>query len=137
MIKAPKGKRVDQVSIAVHNIEQSLVFYRDVLGLPLEVIEEVPSEKVKVAILWADVTRVELLEPTAEDSPISKFLAKRGEGVHHIAYRVENLEQAVEEMQKQGIKMIEPLIRSGSEGAKIAFVHPKSTHGVLTELVER
>lgn len=131
------GKMVDQVSIAVHSIEKSLFFYQELMGFPLETIEEVESEQVRVAILQAQDTRIELLEPMSETSPISKFLEKRGEGVHHIAYRVDDLALEVERLQEKGIRFIEPLIRSGSENSKISFIHPKSTHGVLTELVER
>ena len=128
---------VDQVSIAVHSIEKSLIFYQKTLGLVLQEIEVVESEKVKVAILMAGQTRIELLEPLSSDSPISKFLQKRGEGVHHIGFRAMNLETTVQSLQDQNIKMIEPFIRKGSEESKIAFVHPHSTSGVLLELVER
>lgn len=131
------GKIVDQVSIAVYSLEKGLGFYQKILGFPLVTIEEVPSESVRVAILQAQDTRIELLEPTNENSPISKFLEKRGEGVHHIAYRVENLEAEISRLQAEGIRFIEPLIRQGSEHSKIAFIHPKSAHGVLTELVQR
>src|SRR5688572_3852114 len=111
-------KIVDQVSIAVHSLEKGLGFYQKLLGLSLITIEEVPSESVRVAILQASDTRIELLEPTNNSSPISKFLEKRGEGVHHIAYRVENLEAEVARLQKEGIQFIEPLIRQGSEHSK-------------------
>ncbi|MCB0271634.1 MAG: methylmalonyl-CoA epimerase [Bdellovibrionales bacterium] len=130
-------KLVDQVSIAVFSIDESLKLYRDILGFPLVCIEEVPSEKVRVAILSARDTRIELLEPTSKDSPISGFLEKRGEGVHHIAYRVEDIDKEIQKLSAQGVRFIEPLVRNGSEGAKIAFIHPKSAHGVLTEIVER
>lgn len=132
-----QGHLVDQVSIAVFDLDKAIGLYRDVLGFPLVEIEEVKSEKVKVAILRAQDTRIELLQPTSEDSPLTRFLNKRGEGVHHIAYRVKHLEDEVARLQEKGLKFIEPLIRPGSEQSKIAFIHPKSTHGVLTELVER
>ncbi|MCB1198707.1 MAG: methylmalonyl-CoA epimerase [Deltaproteobacteria bacterium] len=131
------GKIVDQVSIAVFSIEKSLVFYEEILGSPLQTIEEVPSEQVRVAILQAKDTRIELLEPMSQDSPISAFLEKRGEGVHHIAYQVDDLAFEVKRLQAKGVRFIEPLIRDGSENSKIAFIHPKSAHGVLTELVQR
>jgi methylmalonyl-CoA/ethylmalonyl-CoA epimerase len=128
---------VDQVAIAVFSIEKSLVFYQKTLGLKLHSIEEVPSEKVKVAILMAGETRIELLEPLSKDSPISSFLEKKGEGVHHIALRVSNLHETTNLLRDKNLKIIEPAPRKGSENSKVTFVHPHSTHGVLLELVER
>lgn len=128
---------VDQVSIAVFSLEKSLQFYQKLLGLQLTAIEDVPSEKVRVAILQAGETRIELLEPTSEDSPISKFLKQRGEGVHHIAFRAQNLHSVLNHLRDHQVKIIEPAPRKGSENSKIGFVHPHSTHGVLLELVER
>lgn len=128
---------VDQVSIAVFQLEKALTFYRDLLGFPLVVIEEVPSEKVRVAILKARDTKIELLEPLDSSSPIAVFLKKRGEGVHHIAYRVEDLGAEVDRLSKAGVNFIAPHIRQGSENSQVAFIHPKSAHGVLTELVQR
>lgn len=128
---------VDQVAIAVYSIDKSLHFYQKILGLKLHSIETVPSEKVKVAILMAGETRIELLEPTSKDSPISIFLEKKGEGVHHIALRAQNIHAVMNQLRDQQIKIIEPAPRKGSENSKVGFVHPHSTHGVLLELVER
>jgi len=128
---------VDQVSIAVRSIQESLPFYEGLMGFPLVTIEEVPSEKVKVAILKARDTKIELLEPMGEGSPIAAFLDKRGEGVHHIAYRVKDLAFEVERLRVAGVQFIEPHIRKGSEDSLVAFIHPKAAHGVLTELVQR
>ena len=128
---------VDQVSIAVHSIEKSLEFYQKTLGLKLITIEEVSSEKVKVAILQAGETRIELLEPTSKDSTIAKFLEKKGEGVHHIAFRTDNLHSVINRLRDQRVQIIEPAPRKGSENSMVGFVHPKSTHGVLLELVQR
>ena len=128
---------VDQVAIAVFSIEKSLQFYQKTLGLHLHSIEEVPSEKVKVAILMAGDSRIELLEPMSKDSPISAFLEKRGEGVHHIAFRTQNIHSVVNELREKKVKLIEPAPRKGSENSKVAFIHPHSTHGVLLELLER
>ncbi len=128
---------VDQVSIAVYSIEKSLQFYQKTLGLKLVTVEEVLSEKVKVAILMAGETRIELLEPLSKDSPISNFLEKRGEGVHHIALRTQNLHSVINQLREKHVKIIEPAPRKGSENSKIGFVHPHSTKGVLLELVER
>lgn len=128
---------VDQVSIAVHSIEKSLEFYQKKLGLSLVTIEEVPSEKVKVAILMAGETRIELLEPLSNDSTIATFLSKKGEGIHHIALRTDNLHSVINELRDSQVKIIEPAPRKGSENSKVGFIHPHSTHGVLLELVER
>lgn len=128
---------VDQVAIAVHSIEKSLQFYQGTLGLKLHSIEEVPSEKVKVAILMVGETRIELLEPMSKDSPISSFLEKRGEGVHHIAFRTQNIHSVINQLRDKQVKIIEPAPRKGSENSKVGFVHPHSTSGVLLELVER
>lgn len=128
---------VDQVAIAVHSIEKSLEFYQKTLGLHLHSVEEVPSEKVKVAILMAGETRIELLEPMSKDSPISSFLEKKGEGVHHIALRTQNIHSVINQLRDKQVKIIEPAPRKGSENSKVGFVHPHSTHGVLLELVER
>lgn len=128
---------VDQVSIAVFSIEKSLDFYQKKLGLPLVTIEEVPSEKVRVAILMAGETRIELLEPLTKDSTIATFLEKKGEGVHHIAFRTDNLHSVINELRDSQVKIIEPAPRKGSENSKVGFIHPHSTHGVLLELVER
>jgi methylmalonyl-CoA/ethylmalonyl-CoA epimerase len=107
------------------------------LGIKCEGVEEVQEQKVKTAFLPIKDTEVELLEATCEDSPVAKFIEKKGEGIHHIAIRVENLEEALEELKQKGVRLIDEKPRYGAGGARIAFVHPKSTGGVLLELSER
>lgn len=129
--------KVDHIGIAVENLEETLKFYKDILGLELHGTEVVEEQKVKVAFLPIGDTEIELLESTEKDGPIAKFIEKKGQGIQHIAFRVENIEKAIEEMKNKGIRMIDEKPRYGAGGAKIAFCHPKSTHGVLVELCER
>lgn len=129
--------KVDHIGVAVSNLEESVKFYEEILGLKLQGIETVEEQKVKVAFLPVGDTEVELLEATTPDSPIAKFIEKKGQGVQHIAFRVENIEKALEEMKGKGVKLIDEKPRYGAGGAKIAFLHPKSTNGVLIELCER
>jgi methylmalonyl-CoA/ethylmalonyl-CoA epimerase len=129
--------KVDHIGIAVKNLDETLKFYSDVLGLELGGTEVVEEQKVKVAFLPVGDTEVELLESTSEDGPIAKFIEKNGEGIQHIAFRVENIEEAIEYMKSKGMKMIDEKPRYGAGGAKIAFVHPKSSNRVLVELSER
>ena len=130
-------KKVDHIGIAVKSLEKTLPFYTDVLELTLLGIEEVESQKVKVAFLQAGGTKLELLEPTSEESPIAKFIEKRGEGIHHVALGVESIEERIIEMKEKGIQMIDQQPRLGAGGAQIAFMHPKSSAGVLYELCEK
>jgi methylmalonyl-CoA/ethylmalonyl-CoA epimerase len=130
-------KKVDHIGIAVKSLENTLPFYTDVLELTLLGIEEVESQKVKVAFLQAGGTKLELLEPTSEESPIAKFIEKRGEGIHHVALGVESIEERIIEMKEKGIQMIDQQPRLGAGGAHIAFMHPKSSAGVLYELCEK
>jgi methylmalonyl-CoA/ethylmalonyl-CoA epimerase len=130
-------KKVDHIGIAVKSLEDALPFYTEVLRLPLLGIEEVASQQVRVAFLKAGETKLELLEPTSSASPISKYIEKRGEGIHHVALGVESIEERILEMKEKGIKMIDELPRQGAGGAHIAFMHPKSTAGVLFELCEK
>ncbi len=129
--------KVDHIGIAVKNLEEALKFYEDVLGIECLSTEVVEEQKVKVAFLPIGDTEVELLESTEEGGPIDKFIEKRGEGIQHIAYKVDNIEEALEEMKEKGIRLIDEKPRYGAGGAKIAFLHPKSTHGVLIELCQR
>lgn len=129
--------KVDHIGIAVKNLDEALEFYEKTLGIKCVETEVVEEQKVKVAFLPIGDTEVELLETTSEDGPIAKFIEKRGEGIQHIAYRVDNIEKAIEELQGKGIRMIDEKPRYGAGGAKIAFLHPKSTFGVLIELCER
>lgn len=129
--------KVDHIGIAVKNIEESLKFYEGVLGLKSAGFEVVEEQKVKVAFLPTGDSEVELLEATQDDSAIAKFIEKNGEGIQHIAYRVDDIEAAIAEMKEKGIRMIDEKPRYGAGGAKIAFCHPKSTGGVLVELCQR
>jgi len=127
--------RVDHVAIAVNSVSEALKNYEKILKIDKIDIEEVPTERVKVAILRLEDTRIELMEPTADDSPIKKFLTDRGEGIHHIAITADDIENDVERAIASGTRMIGN-IRTGSYGRKITFIHPKSMHGVLTEFCQ-
>ena len=130
-------KKVDHIGVAVSNLEESIKFYEEVLGLKCQGTEVVEEQKVKVAFLPIGDTEIELLEATEPDSPIAKFIEKKGQGVQHIAFRVDDIEKALEEMRSLGIKLIDEKPRYGAGGARIAFLHPKSTNGLLVELCER
>ena len=127
--------RVDHVAIAVNNVAEALKNYEKILKIDKVDIEDVPTERVKVAILKLQDTRIELMEPTAGDSPIKKFLTDRGEGMHHIAITADDIENDVERAIANGTRMIGN-IRTGSYGRKITFIHPKSMNGVLTEFCQ-
>jgi methylmalonyl-CoA/ethylmalonyl-CoA epimerase len=129
-------KKIDHVGIAVKNLDEAIKVWEG-LGLKVEEIEEVPDQKVRTAIIHVGESRIELLEPTAEDSPIAKFIAKRGEGIHHIALGVEDIEGHLEKLKEGGYRLIDEKPRIGAGGARIAFVHPKAVTGVLLELCER
>jgi methylmalonyl-CoA epimerase len=129
---------VDHVGVAVKSLDAAIKVYREILGFKLEGIHVLTERKVKVAFLsCGGESRIELLEPIGSDSPVAKFLESRGEGIHHIAVRVKNIEAALEDFKCKGIMLVDEKPRTGAEGAKIAFIHPKSTHGVLLELVEK
>ena len=127
--------RVDHVAIAVNNVDEAIKNYEKILKIDKIDIEEVPTERVKVAILRLEDTRIELMEPTADDSPIKKFLTDRGEGIHHIAITADDIDNDVDRAISNGTRMIGN-IRSGSYGRKITFIHPKSMNGVLTEFCQ-
>jgi methylmalonyl-CoA/ethylmalonyl-CoA epimerase len=127
--------RVDHVAIAVNSVAEALKNYEKILKIDKVDIEDVPTERVKVAILRLQDTRIELMEPTADDSPIKKFLIDRGEGIHHVAITAVNIEDDVERAIANGTRMIGN-IRTGSYGRKITFIHPKSMNGVLTEFCQ-
>lgn len=129
--------KVDHIGVAVENLEESVKFYEEILGLKLQGVETVEEQKVKVAFLPIGDTEIELLEATTPDSPIAKFIEKKGQGVQHVAFRVDDIEKALEGMKKLGIKLIDEKPRYGAGGARIAFLHPKSTNGLLVELCER
>jgi len=127
--------RVDHVAIAVNNVDEAIKNYEKILKIDKIDIEKVPTERVKVAILRLEDTRIELIEPTADDSPIKKFLTDRGEGIHHIAITADDIDNDVDRAIANGTRMIGN-IRSGSYGRKITFIHPKSMNGVLTEFCQ-
>lgn len=132
-----KVLKIDHIGIAVKNLDETLKFYTEALGLELHGTETVEEQKVKVAFLPVGDTEVELLESTSPDGPIAKFIEKKGEGIQHVAFKVENIEEAIAHMKEKGFRMIDEKPRYGAGGAKIAFMHPKSSHGVLVELSER
>lgn len=129
-------KQVDHIGIAVFSLDAAIPFYRDVLGLPLLSIEEVASEQVRVAFFQIGEIRLELLEPLSEASVLAKHLAIRGEGFHHIAYRVDEIEQSLQELKERGIQLIDTKPKIGANQSQIAFLHPKSTGKVLIELCQ-
>ena len=128
---------IEHLGIAVKSIADSLPYYEEILGLKCYSVEEVADQKVKTAFFKIGQTKIELLEPTSEDSTIAKFIEKRGEGIHHIAFAVaDGVANALTEMSEKGVKLIDAAPRRGAEGLNIAFLHPKSTCSVLTELCE-
>ncbi len=127
---------IEHIGIAVKNLEESIAFYEDVLGLTCYSIEEVADQKVRTAFFMLGKTKVELLESTDPEGPIGKFIEKKGEGVHHMAFAVKDIENALSGLENKGIRLIDKTPRKGAEGLDIAFLHPKSTHGVLMELCE-
>jgi methylmalonyl-CoA/ethylmalonyl-CoA epimerase len=128
--------KIDHIGIATNGIDDAARFYLESLGLQIEHVEEVASQKVRVAMLPLGESRVELLEPTSDDSPISRFLAKRGPGIHHVAVRVEDIRASLAELKEKGARLIDEEPRTGAGGCLVAFIHPSSTGGVLLELVE-
>lgn len=129
-------KKINHIGVAVKSIEAAAPFYRDVLGMVFEGTEVVAEQKVKVAFFSVGESRVELLEPTADDSPVAKFLEKNGEGTHHVAYEVDDLVATLEKLKAAGVRLIDEVPRCGAHGTKIAFLHPKASGGVLTELCQ-
>ena len=136
MSRTVDPKKISHIGIAVRDLEAALPLYTDVLGLALEGVETVPSEGVKVAFLRIGETRIELLEPLGPDSPIASFLEKRGEGIHHIALEVDGIEERLRLLSEKAIRLIHERPKQGAHGARIAFLHPKATGGVLYELCE-
>jgi len=124
------------VAIAVASLEEARKLYEQALGMRALPVEFVAGQKVNVLVLFSDAQRIELVEPAAEDSPITNFLAKRGPGIHHLAWRVDDCAAAIAALKKAGLKMIDEQPKPGSHGTRVAFVHPKATGGVLMELVE-
>lgn len=132
-----KIKHIDHIGIAVKSIAEAGKFYTEILGLKIEDVENVAEQKVNVAFLPITDSEVELIESTHEDGPVSKYIEARGEGVQHIAFRVERIDDALKELKEKGVRMIDQEPRNGAGGARIAFIHPKETNGVLVELCER
>lgn len=129
--------KLDHIGIAVSNLDETLKVYTDLLGMKLHGTETVEEQKVKTAFLPLGETEIELLESTAPDGPIGKFIEARGQGVQHLAFRVDDLEAALAELKAKGVRLIDEKPRYGAGGAKIAFLHPKATNGVLIELCQR
>jgi methylmalonyl-CoA/ethylmalonyl-CoA epimerase len=129
--------KIDHIGIATKGIDEAAQFYRDVLGLEVAETEEVPDQKVRVAMLTIGESRIELLEATSDDSPISRYLEKRGPGIHHIAVLVDDIQAALADLKRKGARLIDEEPRPGAGGCLVAFVHPSSTGGVLLELVQK
>ena len=132
-----KVLKIDHLGIAVKSIEEGKNFWADVLGLVFEGSETVEEQKVTTAFFPVGESEVELLESTSPDGPVARHIENKGEGIQHIAFRVENIEEALKELREKGIRLIDEKPRKGAGGAKIAFLHPKSTKGILIELCER
>jgi methylmalonyl-CoA/ethylmalonyl-CoA epimerase len=128
--------KINHIGIAVKSLDEALPFYRDNLGMILKGIEEVAEQRVRVAMLQVGESMIELLEPTSEESPVAKFIEKNGVGIHHIAYEVADIETAIAALCAAGARMIDEKPRDGAHGTRIAFIHPKSSNGVLTELCQ-
>ncbi len=126
--------KIEHIGIAVKNLDESIKFYEDILGLKCYKIEEVKDQKVKTAFFQVGQTKIELLESTDPEGPIGKFIQKKGEGIHHIAFAVNDINSSLEELKKNNIKLIDETTRKGAEALDIAFLHPKSANGVLIEL---
>jgi methylmalonyl-CoA/ethylmalonyl-CoA epimerase len=132
-----KPTHVEHIGIAVENLDEAIKYYQDVLGLECYSIEEVKDQKVKTAFFKVGDTKIELLESTDPEGPIGKFIEKKGQGIHHIAFAVEDAQQALNEAEDKGVRLIDKSARTGAEGLNIGFLHPKSTFGVLTEFCSK
>lgn len=131
-----KPSHIEHLGIAVKSLETAIPYYENVLGLTCYAVEEVPEQKVKTAFFKVGQTKIELLESTDPEGPVGKFIEKKGEGIHHMAFAVEGLQSKLDFAAEKGITLIDKTPRKGAEGLNIAFLHPKSTFGVLTELCE-
>lgn len=129
--------KIDHIGIAVNSIAEMIKFYQGILGLEIKGTEIVEEQKVKTAFIPVGDSEIELLESMSPDGPIAKFIEKKGEGIQHIALKVDDIEKTLEELKQKGVKLIDEVPRYGAGGAKIAFIHPKSTNGVLLELCQR
>ncbi len=128
-----KPTHIEHIGIAVSNLDEAIKYYEEVLGLSCYEVEEVKDQKVKTAFFMVGQTKIELLESTDPEGPIGKFVEKKGPGMHHIAFAMPNVGEALKEAEKKGVRLIDKEPRNGAEGLRIGFLHPKSTHGVLTE----
>jgi methylmalonyl-CoA/ethylmalonyl-CoA epimerase len=128
-----RPSHIEHIGIAVSNLEEAVRYYEQVLGLECYALEEVKDQKVRTAFFRVGETKIELLESTEADGPVGKFIEKRGQGVHHIAFAMDDTDQALKEAEARGVQLIDKTSRKGAEGLKIGFLHPKSTFGVLTE----
>jgi methylmalonyl-CoA/ethylmalonyl-CoA epimerase len=129
-------KKIEHIGIAVKSLDTAIPFFENVMGLKCYAVEEVVDQKVKTAFFKVGETKIELLESTDPEGPVGKFIEKKGEGVHHVAFAVDNVQEALNEASEKGVMLIDKQPRKGAEGLNIAFLHPKSTFGVLTELCE-
>ena len=128
---------IEHIGIAVSNLEESIKYYEGVLGMKCYSIEEVADQKVKTAFFQVGDTKIELLESTSPDGPIGKYIAKKGQGIHHIAFAVPNATEALKTAEEKGVQLVDKVSRKGAEGLEIGFLHPRSTQGVLTELCSK
>jgi methylmalonyl-CoA epimerase len=131
----PPPGRIHHVAVVVRSIEDSLGLYRDLLGMPVEAVRDIPSDRVRIAFLGVGESKVELVEPTDDSTGVARFLAKHGEGFHHVCFEVANLSEELTRLAIEGIELIDSAPRRGAEGP-VAFLHPRSCHGVLVELIE-
>ena len=128
---------IEHIGIAVNNLDEAITYYENVLGMTCYAVEEVVDQKVKTAFFLVGTTKIELLESTAPDGPIGKFIAKKGQGIHHIAFAVNDTNEALKMAEESGVTLIDKQARKGAEGLNIGFLHPKATFGVLTELCSK
>jgi methylmalonyl-CoA/ethylmalonyl-CoA epimerase len=129
--------RLDHIGIAIASLDDALAFYRDALGLEVEAPEEVASQRVRAHFIAVGDSTIELLEATGEDSPIAKYVARRGPGLHHLTLRVDDIDGALAQLKARGVRLIDETARPGAHGSRVAFIHPSSAHGVLVELTQK
>ncbi len=132
----PKIKRINHIAIVVDDMDRALTFWRDALGLKLDHIEDIPEQESMVAFLPTGESEVELVQPTSEDSGVARYLQKRGPGMHHICFEVEDIQASLEQLKGKGVRLINETPMTGAGGKKMAFIHPESAYGVLVELYE-
>jgi len=130
-------KKIDHIGIAVNNLDESISIYRDILGLEFKGTEEIKEQKIIIGTFMLGGVKIELVQPTHPDSTMRKFIDKKGEGMHHIAFLVDNIDESLKELSEKGVNLIDEKARIGADGARIAFIHPKDINRVLVEFVER